>query len=248
ERAPLRALDSGRQHVDRRGHRAAADRHGDARDRDGRARARRVRGQHLLPQGRARRFERPVRRARGPYRAGGRSGARDRGPGARDPAPSGGFVSAPATPVPAAAPAIGREDGLQRGLNLWDTTLLILGLVIGGGIFLTPAAIARALPAPGWILAVWVIGGLLTIAGGLVYAELGAMMPEAGGMYVYIGRAFGPLPGFLYAWIAYFVIIAGSNAAVAVGFAEYFSAFFPSLSTKNVLFVTGSFPVSAGQL
>ena len=73
-------------------------------------------------------------------------------------------------------------------------------------------------------------------------------MPEPGGMYLYIGRAFGPLPGFLYAWISYFVILAGAGAAVAIGFAEYFSAFFPSLSTKNVLFRLGGFDVSAGQL
>jgi len=131
---------------------------------------------------------------------------------------------------------------------MWDTTLLVLGMVLGGGIFLTPAAIARALPASGWILAAWVVGGLLSIAGGFVYAELGAMMPEPGGMYLYIGRAFGPLPGFLYGWISYFVILAGAGAAVAIGFAEYFSAFFPSLSTKNVLFAVGGFDVSAGQL
>jgi len=157
-------------------------------------------------------------------------------------------VSAPATATPAVRETPPPDTGLARGLNLWDTLLLVLGLVVGGGIFLTPAAIARALPAPGWILAAWVIGGLLSIAGGLVYAELGAMMPEPGGMYLYIGRAFGPLPGFLYSWMAYFVILAGAGAAVAIGFAEYFSAFFPSLSTKNALFAVGGFDVSAGQL
>jgi APA family basic amino acid/polyamine antiporter len=157
-------------------------------------------------------------------------------------------VSAPATPTPAAVERPASDSGLERGLNLWDTTLLVLGMVVGGGIFLTPAAIARALPSPDWILAAWVVGGLVSVAGGLVYAELGAMMPEPGGMYLYIGRAFGPLPGFLYAWISYFVILAGAGAAVAIGFAEYFSAFFPSLSTKNVLFAIGGFDVSAGQL
>ncbi len=157
-------------------------------------------------------------------------------------------MSAPAIPAPAVPEGSASGGGLERGLNLWDTTLLVLGLVVGGGIFLTPAAIARALPAPAWIVAAWVTGGLLSIAGGLVYAELGAMMPEPGGMYLYIGRAFGPLPGFLYAWMAYFVILAGAGAAVAIGFAEYFSAFFPSLSTKNVVFAVGGFDVSAGQL
>jgi len=138
--------------------------------------------------------------------------------------------------------------GLRRGLNLWDTTFLVLGLVLGGGIFLTPSAIAQALPSPPGILAAWCIGGLLSIAGGLVYAELGAMIPRPGGMYLYIREAFGVLPAFLYAWVAYFVILAGAGAAVSVGFAEYFSVFFPSLGTAHVLFRFGALPVSAGQL
>jgi APA family basic amino acid/polyamine antiporter len=137
---------------------------------------------------------------------------------------------------------------LRRSLNLWDTTLLILGLVLGGGIFLTPASIARSLPSPQWILAAWVVGGLLSVAGGFVYAELGAMVPEAGGMYLYIREAFGLLPGFLYSWIAYFVILAGAGAAVAVGFAEYLSVFFPKLGTSRILFQAGSRQVSAGSL
>jgi len=137
---------------------------------------------------------------------------------------------------------------LRRGLNAWDTTLLVLGLVLGGGIFLTPATIAQALPSRAAILTAWIVGGVLTVAGGLVYAELGAMMPRAGGMYLYIRDAFGELPAFLYAWVAYFVILAGANAAVAVGFAEYLSVFFPALGTRHVLFWAGGIPVSAGQL
>lgn len=140
------------------------------------------------------------------------------------------------------------EADLQRGLNAWDTTLLVLGLVLGGGIFLTPATIAQALPSRSAILGAWILGAILTVAGGLVYAELGAMMPRAGGMYLYIRDAFGTLPAFLYAWIAYFVILAGANAAVAVGFAEYLSVFFPGLSTHRVLFAVGGLSISAGQL
>ena len=137
---------------------------------------------------------------------------------------------------------------LARGLNLWDTTFVVLGLSLGGGIFLTPAAIAKALPA-GWaILTVWIVGGLLSIVGGLVYAEMGAMIPRAGGMYLYFREAFGELPAFLYVWVAYWVIQAGSNAAVAVGFATYFSVFFPRLSTARIVANLGPFPVSAGQL
>ncbi len=143
------------------------------------------------------------------------------------------------------SPAAGE---LSRGLNLWDTTLLVIGLVVGGGIFLTPASIAKALPDSRWILAVWVVGGLLSIAGGFVYAEMGAMIPKSGGMYVYIREAFGELPAFLYAWVAYWVILAGADAAVAVGFAEYFSVFFPGLSTSRVLFTLGPASITAGQL
>jgi basic amino acid/polyamine antiporter, APA family len=137
---------------------------------------------------------------------------------------------------------------LRRGLNLWDTTLLVLGLVLGGGIFLTPASIAQTLPSSKAILVAWAAGGLLSIAGGLVYAELGALMPEPGGMYLYIREAFGSMPAFLYAWVAYFVILAGAGAAVSVGFAEYLSVFFPALGTKRVLFGLAGLPISAGQL
>lgn len=150
--------------------------------------------------------------------------------------------------VPAAGTAPAEQPGLVRGLNLWDTTLVVLGLVLGGGIFLTPAAIAQALPAKWAILTVWIVGGLLSVVGGLVYAEMGAMIPRAGGMYLYFKEAFGELPAFLYVWVAYWVIQAGSNAAVAVGFATYFSVFFPRLSTSRVVAGAGPFAISAGQL
>jgi APA family basic amino acid/polyamine antiporter len=147
--------------------------------------------------------------------------------------------------VSAGPPAAGE---LARGLNLWDTTLLVLGSVIGGGIFLTPASIAKSLPESRWILAVWVLGGVISLAGAFVYAEMGAMLPKAGGMYVYFREAFGALPAFLYAWVAYWVILAGAGAAVAVGFAEYLSVFFPGLSNARVLFSLGPATVTAGQV
>jgi APA family basic amino acid/polyamine antiporter len=125
---------------------------------------------------------------------------------------------------------------------------MVLGLVIGGGIFLTPASIAKAVPNEGWILGLWVVGGLLAIAGGLVYAEMGAMMPKAGGMYVFFREAFGELPSFLYAWVAFWVILIGSDAAVAIGFAQYFSVFFPSLSNANVVLTLGPVAINAAQL
>jgi APA family basic amino acid/polyamine antiporter len=140
-----------------------------------------------------------------------------------------------------------REE-LDRGLNLWDSTLVVLGLVLGGGIFLTPAAIAKSIPAEWAILTAWIVGGLLSVVGGFVYAEMGAMFPRAGGMYLYFREAFGELPAFLYVWLAYWVIQAGSNAAVAIGFATYFSVFFPQLSTARIVANVGPFPISAGQL
>jgi APA family basic amino acid/polyamine antiporter len=149
--------------------------------------------------------------------------------------------------APAAMPAETSGE-LVRGLNLWDTSLLVLGLVLGGGIFLTPSSIARALPSATWILAVWIVGGLLAVAGGFVYAEMGAMLPKAGGMYVYFREAFGEMPAFLYAWVAYWVIIIGADAAVAIGFAEYFSVFYPALGTSRALFSVGPLAISAGQL
>jgi len=156
-------------------------------------------------------------------------------------------LSAPAaTPGPAAVSH--GEPELVRGLNLWDSTLVVLGLVLGGGIFLTPAAIAKAIPSSTAILAAWIVGGLLSVIGGFVYAEMGAMFPRAGGMYLYFREAFGELAAFLYVWLAYWVIQAGANAAVAVGFATYFSVFFPGLSNSRIVANVGPLPISAGQL
>ena len=98
---------------------------------------------------------------------------------------------------------------------------MVVGGIIGSGIFFTPAEVARALPGGGWILAVWAIGGLVALAGALAYAELGAMMPDAGGGYVYIREAFGPLAAFLCGWMTVLLIATGALAAVAMGFSGY---------------------------
>lgn len=119
-----------------------------------------------------------------------------------------------ASPV-AAAP------GLRRQLGTGSAALMVVGGIIGSGIFFTPAEVARALPSPGWILAIWALGGCLALAGALTYAELGAMLPDAGGPYVYIRQAFGSLPAFLYGWMTLLSIASGAIAAVAVGFAGY---------------------------
>lgn len=150
----------------------------------------------------------------------------------------------------------GQQDGgharLERKLGALDGALITIGATIGTGIFLTTSDMARVLPHPAWILAVWIGGGLLTLAGALAYAELGAMYPEAGGIYVFLREAYGPLPGFLYGWTAFFVIMTGGIAALAVGFGEYLGSFLPFFSTKHELFALGlpglTWRVNGGQL
>ncbi|PYV19824.1 MAG: amino acid transporter [Acidobacteria bacterium] len=120
-----------------------------------------------------------------------------------------------------AGPVGGVPGELARRLGFWDSFLLSLGIVIGSGVFLTPHSIARDLPSPGFILAVWVVGGVLSMMGVLAIAELGAMYPEAGGLYVYLREAFGPLPAFLYGWALFLIIQTGSAATLAVAFNVY---------------------------
>lgn len=143
------------------------------------------------------------------------------------------------------------DEGLVRGLGLWDGALLTIGSVVGTGIFLTTSDMAKVLPHGGLILAVWIAGGLLTLAGALTYAELGVMFPRAGGLYHFLKEAYGPLWGFLYGWIAFLVIMSGGIAALAIGFGEYLASFFPALAgTAWTLRVGGlpPFPVSGIQL
>jgi APA family basic amino acid/polyamine antiporter len=111
-------------------------------------------------------------------------------------------------------------DRLERGLSLTDATMLCVSSVIGVGIFLTPGRVADVLPHPGVFLAAWFLGGLLSLAGALANAELGAMYPHAGGDYVYLREAYHPLAGFLVGWLSFFVIYAGTVATLAAGFAE----------------------------
>ena len=116
---------------------------------------------------------------------------------------------------------------LSRSLGLTSAVSLVAGSVIGSGVFLVASDILRAVPSPIPGLSVWVVAGLLSLLGGLTFAELGAMFQGSGGQYVYLREAFGPLPGFLYGWTLFWVIQAGSIAAVAIAFAQYFSAFVP---------------------
>jgi APA family basic amino acid/polyamine antiporter len=128
-----------------------------------------------------------------------------------------------------------REAELVRGLGPWDAISLTVGSVIGTGIFLVSSDVARALPHGGLLLAVFLAGGLLSLAGALTFAELGSMYPRAGGIYHFLKEAYGPLPGFLYGWACFLVIMSGGFAAIAIGFGEYLGAFWPFASTANVL-------------
>jgi APA family basic amino acid/polyamine antiporter len=126
-----------------------------------------------------------------------------------------------------------------RDLRLRDATLLVVSGTIGSGIFLTPAVIAGQLPDPRWILAAWALGGLLSLAGALANAELGAMFPHAGGDYVYLREAFHPLAGFAVGWLSFFVIYAGTIATVAAGFADALAAFVPMSEGERLAVAIG---------
>src|SRR6185436_1818861 len=123
----------------------------------------------------------------------------------------------------AATPSRTAEEttGFVRELGLLDSTMIVAGSMIGSGIFIVPAEIARQVGSSGWLLMVWVVTGLLTVTAALSYGELAAMMPKAGGQYVYLREAYSPLWGFLYGWTLFLVIQTGTVAAVAVGFARF---------------------------
>ena len=127
------------------------------------------------------------------------------------------------------------ETKFIRGLGLLDSTMLVAGSMIGSGIFIVSSIIARQVGSPGWLLVVWIVTGLLTLTAALSYGELAAMMPKAGGQYVYLREAFSPLWGFLYGWTLFLVIQTGTIAAVAVGFARYTGVLLPWVSESNYL-------------
>jgi APA family basic amino acid/polyamine antiporter len=129
------------------------------------------------------------------------------------------------------------QPSLDRAIGPVGATLLVIGSVIGSGIFLTTGVMAATLPSPTLILLAWATGCLFALAGALTYAELGTMFPRSGGVYVFLTEAFGPLVGFLYGWASLLVVLSGGIAAVAVGFSHYFSYFFPSLGPSTVLAV-----------
>jgi APA family basic amino acid/polyamine antiporter len=137
---------------------------------------------------------------------------------------------------------------LKRQLNLFDTTMMVIGIVIGSGIFMTTGLMAKALPSPGLILIAWILGGIMMLAGALTYGELGAAMPKAGGQYVYLREAYGSLPAFLFGWVAFIAYLTGTNAAIAVAVTEHMGLFFPSVSPENIMLDLGFYTLSGGQL
>ena len=131
--------------------------------------------------------------------------------------------------VPAAAP----EQELVKGLGLTSATTLVMGSMIGSGIFIVSAEIAREVNSPALLLAAWLVTGFMTITGALAYGELAAMMPRAGGQYVFLRESLGPLWGFLYGWTFFLVIQTGTIAAVGVAFGKFLGFFFPSISSTH---------------
>ncbi len=142
------------------------------------------------------------------------------------------------------------QNGFKPSLGLLDATMLVAGSMIGSGIFIVGADITRNVGSAGWLIAVWLITGFMTISAALSYGELSAMYPKAGGQYVYLKEAYNPLVGFLYGWSFFSVIQTGTIAAVGVAFAKFAGYFFPALNMQdqNILTHIGSVKIYPAQL
>lgn len=136
----------------------------------------------------------------------------------------------------------------KPSLNLFDTTLLVAGSMIGSGIFIVSADIARVVGSAGWLLVVWILSGVITLFAALSYGELAGMMPQAGGQFVYIKKAFGDLVAFVYGWTVFLVIQTGVIAAVAVAFAKFTGVFIPFSEEGNVMLQIVGLKITSAQL
>lgn len=134
------------------------------------------------------------------------------------------------------------SNKLVRGLGLTDGTMIVIGSMIGSGIFITSAESARLVGSPGWLLVAWALAGVMTITGALCCAELAAMMPKAGGPYVFLRQAYSPGTGFLFGWSLFLVVQTGTIAAVAVAFANFTGVLIPSIDAKNYLIAPQRLP------
>ena len=142
----------------------------------------------------------------------------------------------------------GSSSSFKHELGLFDSTMIVIGSMIGSGIFIVSSDIARSVGSAGLLLVVWLIAGVITLIAALSYGELAAMMPKAGGQYVYLCEAYNPLVGFLYGWTLFLIIQSGTIAAVAVAFAKFTGVLVPGLGTNNVLITLLGLKISAGQL
>jgi APA family basic amino acid/polyamine antiporter len=142
---------------------------------------------------------------------------------------------------------IGLDTEFKRGLGLFDATMVVVGSMIGSGIFIVSAEMGRWLGSPGWLLVAWLITGVLTVTAALSYGELAAMMPRAGGQYVYLREAFTPLAGFLYGWTLFVVIQTGTIAAVGIAFAKFGGVFWDRISLdRPESYLLGPYHITAG--
>jgi APA family basic amino acid/polyamine antiporter len=137
---------------------------------------------------------------------------------------------------------------LQKRVTLFDGISIVAGAMIGSGIFIVSADIARNVGSPGWLMVVWLITGVMTLIGAISYGELASMMPHVGGQYVYLKEAYHPLIGFLFGWTTFLVIQCGTIAAVAVAFAKFSGVLFPWISEKNILFNIGPLKIKSTML
>jgi basic amino acid/polyamine antiporter, APA family len=134
---------------------------------------------------------------------------------------------------------------LKKRVNLFDGISIVAGAMIGSGIFIVSADIARNVGSPGWLMIVWLITGIITVIGAISYGELASMMPHVGGQYVYLKEAYHPLIGFLFGWTTFLVIQCGSIAAVAVAFAKFSGVLIPWISDKNILLALGAVKINS---
>src|ERR1700690_2192532 len=145
------------------------------------------------------------------------------------------------TPQSGAPAAVGQQPELVKALGLFDSTMIVVGSMIGSGIFIVSADIVHQVQSPGLLLAVWLASGVMTLIGALTYGELAAAMPHAGGQYVYLRESLGPLWGFLYGWTMLLVIQTATIAAVAIAFAKFTAVIAPWFSASAWIWKIGTF-------
>src|SRR5690606_38744608 len=145
-------------------------------------------------------------------------------------------------------PPYKRENRMKKKLKLWDGIMLVMGSMIGSGIFIVSSDMMRNLGSGYWLIVVWVITGIMTVAAAISYGELSAIYPKAGGQYTYISEIFGKMPGFLYGWGLFTVIQTGTIAAVAMAFGKFAAYLIPWLNDSEPIFQNGGFRITWVQI